>query len=106
MFSKKGEFMKHDAIKPINDYIIVKQAPADEKTKGGLYIPEIAKEVPLYGQVVATGPGKKDKRGILQPTQVKVGDHVYFTKNFTVEIKHNGLEHLMMKEDRVLLIEN
>ena len=97
--------MKHAEIKPTGDKILVKQAEPEKTTKGGLFIPEIASEAPSYGTVIAVGPGKKDDKGNIQKLQVKAGDKIYFTKNATVEVMHNGAEHLMMKEERVLLIE-
>jgi len=97
--------MAKDKIKPMNDYVIVKQAEAETKTKGGLYVPEIAAQAPLYGKIVAVGPGKIDQKGNRTAMQVKAGDHVYFTKNAFIEVSHNGTEHLMMKEERILLIE-
>ena len=98
--------MKHESIKPLRDKIIVLQTEADEATKGGIIIPELAREKPKHGTVVAVGPGKKNAKGILEPTQVKVGDKVYFGKHANIEIMHEGKEHFMMNEANVLLIEN
>ena len=92
-------------IVPMGSRILVKPTPENEQTKGGLYIPEIAREKTLHGVVVATGKGAKDEHGKFQPMYIKVGQKVYYTKNATTEVMHNGSEHLLMKEDRVLLID-
>jgi|GEM_PF-686493 chaperonin GroES len=97
--------MKHEEIKPIGDKILVKQAPAEEITKGGIYLPETSIEAPTYGIVVDTGLGKIENNGLRKHMTVIKGDKVYFTKNATIEVQHNGTEHLMMKEERVLLVE-
>ena len=98
--------MKKDKIKPMGDKVLIKRADAETKTKAGLYLPEGSAEAPAYGKVVAVAPGRVNLKGIREPMNVKVGDHVYFTKNAVIEVEHNGVEHLMMKEERVLLIEN
>lgn len=89
---------------PIRNMILVKPDPENE-TIGRLYIPEIAREKTLRGEIVATGPGKRDDYGNLKHTDVHVGQKVYYTKNYTNEVMHNGSEHLLMNEDRVLLID-
>lgn len=93
-------------VKPIQDKILVKRAEAKDVTKGGLFIPQMAIEQPLYGKIIAVGPGKVDAKGTRTQMSVKPGEHIYFTKNATTEVQHNGSEHLIMKEDRVLLIEH
>lgn len=98
--------MKHDQIVPCLDKIIVKRDTADMKTYGGLYIPETSQEEPAHGTVVAVGPGAIGHDGRRCKMSVKVGDKVYFTKNAVIDIQHNGSDHVMMKEDRVLLIED
>ena len=97
--------MSTDIIKPCGDKILVKRADAETKTKGGLIIPELATEEQAFGTVIAVGPGKVDEAGRRHPMTVKAGDKVYFTKNAVIEVKHNGEDLLMMKEDRILLIE-
>ncbi|MFN4256252.1 MAG: co-chaperone GroES [Saprospiraceae bacterium] len=86
-------------MRPIADRVIIKPAPADEKTKGGLIIPDTAKEKPQRGEVVAVGPGKKDHT----PT-VKVGDIVLYGKYSGQEISHEGTDYLIMKEEEILCI--
>lgn len=96
--------MKHDKIIPLQDKILVKRAEAPTKSKGGIIIPEIAQEELQFGSVVAVGPGKVKSNGKRAEMSVKAGDKVYFTKNAVIDVMHDGSEHLMMKEDRVLLI--
>jgi len=86
-------------MKPINDRVVVKPAPAEEKTKGGIIIPDTAKEKPQNGVVVAAGPGKKD-----EPTTVKVGDNVLYGKYSGTEITLDGQEYLIMRESDILAI--
>jgi chaperonin GroES len=86
-------------MRPIADRVIIKPAPADEKTKGGLIIPDTAKEKPQRGEVVAVGPGKKD-----QAPTVKVGDIVLYGKYSGQEISHEGTDYLIMKEEEILCI--
>jgi chaperonin GroES len=89
-------------IKPLNDRILVLRTEEVEKTSGGIYIPDTAKEKPLEGKVVATGPGKTDDKGKLIPMAVKKGDKILFGKYAGTEIKIEGVEHLIMKEDDIL----
>jgi len=86
-------------IKPLKDRVIVEPAPAEEKTAGGIIIPDTAKEKPLKGSIVAVGDGKKD-----EPMTVKVGDKVLFGKYAGTEINIDGNEYLMMKEDDIYAI--
>ncbi len=86
-------------MRPINDRVVVKPAPADEKTKGGIIIPDTAKEKPQRGEVVAVGPGKDD-----QKMTVKVGDVVLYGKYAGQELNHNGQDYLIMREDDILII--
>lgn len=97
--------MKHDKIVPMQDKILVKRADAPTMSKGGIIIPEIAQEELHYGTVVAAGPGKVQANGRRAEMSVEPGDKIYFTKNAVIDVMHDGAEHLMMKEDRVLLIE-
>jgi chaperonin GroES len=86
-------------MKPIGDRVIIKPAPADEKTKGGLIIPDTIKEKPQRGEVVAVGPGKD---GNLMTVQV--GDIVLYGKYSGQEISHDGNDYIIMKEDEILVI--
>ena len=86
-------------MKPINDRIVVKPAPADEKTRGGIIIPDTAKEKPQRGEVVAVGPGKD---GNLMT--VAVGDIVLYGKYAGSELHYDGVDYLIMREDDVLVI--
>ena len=89
-------------IKPLNDRILVLRVEEEEKTSGGIIIPDTAKEKPLEGKVVAVGPGKTDDKGRLIPMAVKKDDKVLFSKYAGTEIKLNGVEHLIMREDDIL----
>jgi len=91
-------------IKPLADRVVIKPAPAEEKTKGGLILPDTAKEKPVVGEVVAVGPGKTSDAGKTTPLEVKVGDRVLFTKYGGTEVKIDGEEHLMLREDDILAI--
>ncbi|MFN4080485.1 MAG: co-chaperone GroES [Saprospiraceae bacterium] len=86
-------------MKPIADRVIIKPAPAEEKTKGGIIIPDTAKEKPQRGEIVAVGPGKD---GNLMTVQV--GDIVLYGKYSGQEIHHEGVDYLIMREDEVLCI--
>ncbi|HLO53356.1 MAG TPA: co-chaperone GroES [Saprospiraceae bacterium] len=86
-------------MKPINDRVVVKPAPAEEKTSGGIIIPDTAKEKPQRGTVVAVGPGKE---GVA--LTVKEGDVVLYGKYAGQEINHEGADYLIMREDDILVI--
>ncbi len=89
-------------IKPLNDRILVTRIEEEQKTKGGIIIPDTAKEKPQEGKVVAVGPGKRDDKGQIIPLDIKSGDHVLFGKYAGTEIKINGVENLIMREDDIL----
>ena len=91
-------------IKPLNDRILVVRIKEEEKTSGGIIIPDTAKEKPQEGRIVAVGPGKLDENGKRIPLDVKKGDRVLFGKYAGTEIKIEGVEHLIMREDDVLAI--
>ena len=91
-------------VRPLHDRIIVKRLEEEEKTKGGIIIPDTAKEKPIEGKVIAVGDGKIKEDGKKIPLDVKKGDRVLFTKYGGTEIKIDGEEHLMMKEDDILAI--
>ncbi len=89
-------------IQPLHDKILVKRLEEEGKTAGGIIIPDSAKETPAEGKVVAAGPGRVDETGKLVPLGVKSGDRVIFSKYAGSEVKIEGVEHLIMKEDDVL----
>ncbi|HOO89459.1 MAG TPA: co-chaperone GroES [Syntrophales bacterium] len=89
-------------IRPLHDRIIVKRLDEEEKTKGGIIIPDSAKEKPMEGEVIAVGNGKKTDDGKVIKMDVKAGDRVLFSKYAGNEIKINGVEHLIMREDDIL----
>jgi chaperonin GroES len=86
-------------MKPINDRVVVKPAPAEEKTKAGIIIPDTAKEKPQKGEIIAVGPGKKD-----HDMTVKKGDEVLYGKYAGQEFQLDGEDYLIMREDDILLI--
>jgi chaperonin GroES len=91
-------------IRPLHDRLIVKRLEEEEKTKGGIIIPDTAKEKPIEGKVIAVGDGRIKKDGSKIPMEVKKGDRVLFAKYSGTEVKIDGEEHLMMREDDVLAI--
>ena len=91
-------------LKPLNDRVLVKRLETEENTAGGLFIPDTAKEKPSRGEVVAAGPGKVAEDGKLIAMTVKKGDTVLFSKYAGTEIKLDGVEHLVMREDDILAI--
>ena len=91
-------------LKPLKDRVLVKRLESEEKTAGGLYIPDTAKEKPSKGQVVAVGPGKIAENGSRVAMAVKKGDEVLFNKYAGTEIKLDGVDHLVMREEDILAI--
>ncbi len=91
-------------IKPLHDRVIVKRIEEEEKTKGGIIIPDSAKEKPSEGKIVAVGNGKVMEDGSRMALDVKEGDKVLFGKYAGTEIKINGVEHLIMREDDIIAI--
>lgn len=91
-------------LKPLNDRVLVKRLEVEEKTAGGIYIPDSAKEKPLKGEIVAAGPGKLDDNGERVAMTVKVGDTVLFAKYAGSEVTVDGEETLVMREDDILAI--
>ena len=89
-------------IRPLNDRILVKRLEEEETTKGGIIIPDSAKEKPAEGEVVAVGPGKTDDKGDVVHMQLKVGDRVLFSKYGGTDVKLDGEDYLIMREDDVL----
>ncbi|HEY9215814.1 MAG TPA: co-chaperone GroES [Ancylobacter sp.] len=88
--------------RPLHDRIVVKRLDAEEKTAGGIIIPDSAKEKPSQGEVVAVGPGGRDEAGKLTPLDVKAGDKVLFGKWSGTEVKIDGQDLLIMKESDVM----
>ncbi|MEW6594522.1 MAG: co-chaperone GroES [Thermodesulfobacteriota bacterium] len=89
-------------IRPLNDRILVQRLEGEEKTKGGIIIPDTAKEKPAEGKIVAVGNGKLNDKGERVPVEVKVGDRVLFSKYGGTEVKIEGTEYLIMREDDIL----
>jgi len=89
-------------IRPLQDRLIVKRVDEEETTKGGIIIPDTAKEKPQEGKVIAVGKGKLNEDGKLQPLDVKKGDKVLFSKYSGTEVNIDGEEHLIIREDDVL----
>jgi len=91
-------------IRPLHDRVIVKRIEEEEKTKGGIIIPDTAKEKPIEGKVVAVGAGKLMDNGKMQPLEVKKGDRILFGKYAGTDIKIEGEEHLIMREEDIIAI--
>ena len=91
-------------IKPLSDYLLIEPQDAETKLPSGIVIPDTAKEKPQEGKVIATGPGRKDKRGNVVPIELKKGDIVMYKKWGGTEIKLDGKEYLLVKEEDVLAI--
>jgi chaperonin GroES len=91
-------------VTPLNDRIVVKRIEEEEKTKGGIIIPDAAKEKPVEGRVIAIGAGKMSEKGERVAPEVKVGDKILFGKYSGTEIKIDGDEHLIMREDDILAV--
>ena len=89
-------------IRPLQDRVIVKRVKEEEKTKGGIIIPDTAKEKPVEGEVIAVGKGKILDDGTVRTPEVKPGDRVLFGKYSGTEVKLDGEEHLIMREDDIL----
>ena len=88
--------------RPLHDRVVVKRIDAEEKTKGGIIIPDTAKEKPQEGEVVSVGPGARDESGKVQPLDVKKGDRILFGKWSGTEVKLDGKDLLIMKESDIL----
>jgi chaperonin GroES len=89
-------------IRPLGDRILVKRLKEEDKTKGGIIIPDTAKEKPQEGKVVAVGKGKRSEKGDIIPPEVKSGDRILFGKYSGSEVKLEGEEHLILREDDIL----
>ncbi len=90
------------AFRPLGDRVLVKRVEEEEKTKGGIIIPDTAKEKPQEGEVIAVGPGARDDSGKIQPLDVSVGDRILFGKWSGTEVKLDGEDLLIMKESDIL----
>lgn len=91
-------------LRPLNDRVVVVRLEEEEKTPGGVIIPDTAKEKPQEGRVVAAGPGNFDKKGERVPLTVKEGDRVLFRKYGGTEVEIEGVENLVMREDDILAV--
>ena len=91
-------------IKPLADRIVIMPSPAEEKTKGGIILPDTAKEKPVVGEVVAAGPGRRADDGKVIPMEVKVGDKVLYGKYSGTEVTLDGQEYLIMRESDVFAV--
>lgn len=89
-------------LRPLHDRVLVKRIEAEEKTKGGIIIPDTAKEKPIEGEVVAVGPGTRGEDGKLVPTEVKKGDRILFGKWSGTEVKIDGDDFIVMKESDIM----
>jgi chaperonin GroES len=91
-------------VRPLYDRVIVKRLEAEEKTAGGLFIPDTAKEKPIQGQVIAVGNGKRTDKGDVLALEVRVNDRVLFGKYSGTEIKLEGEERVILREDEILAV--
>jgi len=91
-------------VRPLNDRLLVTRVEEEQKSAGGIIIPDTAKEKPMQGKVVAAGPGKMGDDGKRTPLEVKKGDRILFSKYAGTEIKIDGNEHIFMREDDILAI--
>src|SRR5579864_1943490 len=90
------------SFRPLHDRVLIRRVESEEKTSGGIIIPDTAKEKPMEGEVVAVGPGARDEHGKVQPMELKAGDHVLFGKWSGTEVKLDGEELIIMKESDIM----
>ena len=90
------------AFRPLGDRVLVRRVEEEEKTKGGIIIPDTAKEKPQEGKVIAVGPGARDDSGKVQALDLKAGDRILFGKWSGTEVKLDGVEYLVMKESDIM----
>jgi chaperonin GroES len=88
--------------RPLHDRVVVRRIEQDEKSAGGIIIPDTAKEKPQEGEVISVGPGARDDQGKIQPLDVKAGDRILFGKWSGTEVKLEGVEYLVMKESDIM----
>src|SRR6187549_3983998 len=100
--TSRGDVMSKSKFRPLHDRVVVKRIDAEEKTKGGIIIPDSAKEKPSQGEITAVGPGGRDEAGKLIPIDLKVGDRVLFGKWSGTEVKIDGEDLLIMKESDIM----
>jgi chaperonin GroES len=91
-------------VRPLQDRVLVKRVAEEEKTRGGIIIPDSAKEKPIEGKVIAVGPGRVDKNGKFQTLDVKKNDRVLFGKYSGTEVQIDGEEHMIMREEDILAV--
>jgi chaperonin GroES len=91
-------------IRPLHDRVVIKRVPEETKTSGGLFIPDTAKEKPARGKVIAVGEGKRDKAGARIKLDVKVDDEILFGKYSGSELKLDGEEHIVLREEEILAV--
>ena len=91
--------------RPLHDRVVIRRVESEEKSAGGIIIPDTAKEKPMEGEVVAAGPGARDEHGTIQPLEVKAGDRVLFGKWSGTEVKLDGEELIIMKESDIIAVE-
>jgi chaperonin GroES len=91
-------------VRPLADRVVIKRLESEEKTRGGIIIPDSAKEKPIEGRVVAVGNGKVQKNGKVRPLEVKEGDRVLIGKYAGTEVKVDGVEHVILSEDEILAV--
>jgi len=100
----KKESKKATSLVPLADRVLVERLEAEERTAGGIVLPDSAKEKPIQGKVIAVGEGRRTEKGTLLPLEVKVGDRILFGKYSGTEVKVDGEEYLIMKEDDILAV--
>ena len=100
--ASKGTVMAKTKFRPLHDRVVVKRLDAEQKTKGGIIIPDTAKEKPSQGEITAVGPGGRDENGKLIVMDLKAGDRVLFGKWSGTEVKIDGAELLIMKESDIM----
>ena len=88
--------------RPLHDRVVVRRIEEDERTPGGIIIPDTAKEKPQQGEVISAGPGARDEKGLVQPLDVKAGDRILFGKWSGTEVKIDEVEYLIMKESDIM----
>ena len=91
-------------VKPLSDRVVVKKLEAEERTAGGIVLPDTAREKPQKAEVLAVGPGKYDDKGVRQPMEVKEGDKILFAKYSGTEFKIDGVEYLIISEHDILAV--
>jgi chaperonin GroES len=104
LLSSRDTWRTDMAIRPLHDRVLIKRVEEEQKTKGGIIIPDTAKEKPAEGKVIAVGNGRVLEDGKVRPLDVKAGDRVLFGKYSGTEVKVDGEEHLILREDDILVV--